>query len=1105
MATEISKDKLQSGQIVPIGQAGGESPQQQFTPVKGVPGLSISLDPFDPGSGTEGAMGHAEPRGFGPVGQFGQGSNIGISEALGGPVDLANALFGAFGLEIEEPFGGSRSIRRAFHALGLAPPPDQDTPDTIYGSVGRTVGLTAAAGVLPGGLAARPAARALTTGLTAPTTTTRGVVQQIGQEVLTRPGTSAAIETGLGATAGGGGFVARNMFPDSDAASFIGEMVGGFTPAAVVSGARFVPSVLTIRVLRKQFTPHGARRRAERRLQQVTRRPGPAAAEFRAPTTLPEAGLTPFQLAGDEGLLSLERTIIESSEALIGRFDEQISNTVNVIRQSLTDLGEGASPEITKKTLSDARQYITHLAETRLRIAALQADERIADLSPQAGRQAANKIARQELDDALSDIRTQEKEIWAIVPDEFFVPTDTSKAKFAELWKGLSTSQREDMPAIAVKKLHPETGAFGEQDSVLEVQGLRSKLLEIGRIASSEEKFNRARLAYDLAESLLDDLGAPRGGVPDTDAGEALRAALDFSRDLNERFTRGPVANLLGASRRGGPGVAPELTLEASISQTGPAAQVEFQAMGKALEGTDRFPRLRGAVRDIIVDNFLNSAAVRDGQINRVAAERFLANNRFLLDELPETKKQITDAIEAGEIALLRRRRAEGLAKRLNDPKVSRAAVFIQEPVEQAMARIAKSPRPDLVMRETIKQAQRDKSGQAVKGLKTAYGDALLKQALTTRTTIEGEFVPSGTRIQNLLKDGPWAKMAAELFSKEELSRLDIIANTAVRVEQAMQAKARPEGIIADLPSKLAKIIAGIGGAQLGRIVAGQLGGGTVQTPGMVANEFRNRLLRATQEPAERLLIDSISDEKLFKSLLLGNTPEETKAFRKQLNLWLVGIGTGGVITEEPKKRGGPRVLDQLPTGSRIEPLGSVAPQSLQPRPPPGPQPGTAPAQPPATNIPETILRPQSKGEGIVDDSISVVESLFPGGGDFLKRIARAESNFGQARDTFRESGDKGIFQIREVGFEATKDTASHPNLQRAHDRIRDELGIDWQSVEFSDLDKPLIAALAARLFLLRIPEPIPETLEGQAEYWKKFYNTALGKGTVEGFIKKNS
>lgn len=40
------------------------------------------------------------------------------------------------------------------------------------------------------------------------------------------------------------------------------------------------------------------------------------------------------------------------------------------------------------------------------------------------------------------------------------------------------------------------------------------------------------------------------------------------------------------------------------------------------------------------------------------------------------------------------------------------------------------------------------------------------------------------------------------------------------------------------------------------------------------------------------------------------------------------------------------------------------------------------------------------------------------------------------------------------------------------------------------------------RCHYLRVPSRIPDTLQGQAQYWKEYYNTNLGKGTVEEYIK---
>ena len=38
------------------------------------------------------------------------------------------------------------------------------------------------------------------------------------------------------------------------------------------------------------------------------------------------------------------------------------------------------------------------------------------------------------------------------------------------------------------------------------------------------------------------------------------------------------------------------------------------------------------------------------------------------------------------------------------------------------------------------------------------------------------------------------------------------------------------------------------------------------------------------------------------------------------------------------------------------------------------------------------------------------------------------------------------------------------------------------------------------RIHYYRVPSAIPDGLYGQAQYWKKYYNTELGKGTIEQY-----
>ena len=51
-------------------------------------------------------------------------------------------------------------------------------------------------------------------------------------------------------------------------------------------------------------------------------------------------------------------------------------------------------------------------------------------------------------------------------------------------------------------------------------------------------------------------------------------------------------------------------------------------------------------------------------------------------------------------------------------------------------------------------------------------------------------------------------------------------------------------------------------------------------------------------------------------------------------------------------------------------------------------------------------------------------------------------------------------------------------------------------------LEKNISAAIVhCRIKYWRVPKSMPNTLEGRAKYWKKYYNTDQGKGTEEKYI----
>lgn len=56
-----------------------------------------------------------------------------------------------------------------------------------------------------------------------------------------------------------------------------------------------------------------------------------------------------------------------------------------------------------------------------------------------------------------------------------------------------------------------------------------------------------------------------------------------------------------------------------------------------------------------------------------------------------------------------------------------------------------------------------------------------------------------------------------------------------------------------------------------------------------------------------------------------------------------------------------------------------------------------------------------------------------------------------------------------------------------------------WRMIAVPGTD--VMACTLARLHYLRCRGKIPSNVPGQAAYWKKYYNTALGAGTVEEYM----
>lgn len=163
--------------------------------------------------------------------EFASGFNKGLAGLLGMPVDAASWGLRKVGVDIPAaPVGGSDYLTQKLADAGMIGATTDRTGRMIE-RVGQEVGATA---VPTGGLlaAAKRAQPVLTPA--------RGLLTQMIQGTKAAPGTVAATDAGLAVTSGLGAATAREIDPGNPTAELIGQLAGGFGPAALTAGTRAV-------------------------------------------------------------------------------------------------------------------------------------------------------------------------------------------------------------------------------------------------------------------------------------------------------------------------------------------------------------------------------------------------------------------------------------------------------------------------------------------------------------------------------------------------------------------------------------------------------------------------------------------------------------------------------------------------------------------------------------------------------------------------------------------------------------------------------------------------------------------------------------------------
>lgn len=121
---------------------------------------------------------------------------------------------------------------------------------------------------------------------------------------------------------------------------------------------------------------------------------------------------------------------------------------------------------------------------------------------------------------------------------------------------------------------------------------------------------------------------------------------------------------------------------------------------------------------------------------------------------------------------------------------------------------------------------------------------------------------------------------------------------------------------------------------------------------------------------------------------------------------------------------------------------------------------------------------------------------------DLLMGTAAQESHVGMYIHQIGGGPAKGIFQMEPGTYHDIWEhyIGPRPDMREMFARVT---GLD--PVNYPPADRMVwdlqLATIMCRLHYYRVNDPLPDNLEGQARYWKQYYNTNLGAGSVTEYL----
>ena len=486
---------------------------------------------------------------------------------------------------------------------------------------------------------------------------------------------------------------------------------------------------------------------------------------------------------------------------------------------------------------------------------------------------------------------------------------------------------------------------------------MRSNMLRIAREQAAKGEVNGARIYSELAESLLDDIAGASQRAERPEAVDAFNAARQFSRSLNDVFTRTFAAQATktapgAVTKTGAEKLPPELLVARAFGSNADVTALRMEELmdaSKLLKTTyddvvQRFGRdspqaqqlkpfydqnkgRPGGVTDALARVMRLAAAdsidQTTGRLNVEKLNKFVLNNKATLDKLGVTD-DLTNAITA-ENAFRSVTDANSKLRQTAAAQSAWAQVLKYDDPVRALSDVIASKTPVKGVQNLAKLAQKG-GADAVAGLKSTLYDYAFEKAggvgsfnpTKFYNIMFDEITPNGPSLVNIMR-------TQGLMSVQEGNNLKRLLLPMQRIEQSMTSKRMladegESGI--DAATALALRITGAAaGKAIAHLAPGQAGSSSLIAASAGSKYMRDLVQRMPKIYVKQIIQDATQDPELM-ALLLTKPKTQIERFRvaRSLHSYLAAAGLNYATFDEkepqeprPTAPGASQMLRALP------------------------------------------------------------------------------------------------------------------------------------------------------------------------------------------------